>query len=69
MSTNSQKKSFCEILEFVLLSYALCKQVNKKTSHDHLNELIFEICGLKDSLNYCGLGYEEIYFDFQLVQS
>ena len=33
-----------------------------------MNELIFQIFGLNESLNYCEFFYEEIYFDFWLVQ-
>ena len=46
---------------------ASCKLFTK-TTKDQLNELIFQICRLNDSLNYCGVYYEEIYFDFWLVQ-
>ena len=40
----------------------------RKTIQNQLNELIFQICQLRDSLNYCGVYYEEIYFDFRLVK-
>ena len=29
-----------------------------------MNEIVFEICGLKDSFNYCWFYFEEVYFDF-----
>ena len=43
-------------IRVVLYAYHLYVNFKKKT-YDQLNELIFQICRLNDSLNYCGVYY------------
>ena len=64
--TNSQNKIVK--LEFCFYCVCtLCKPFPRKQLKINVNKLIFELCGLNDSLNYCGFYYEEICFDFWFV--
>ena len=42
---------------------AVCKLFTKTATSDQLNELIFQLCQLNYSLNYCGVYYEEVYIE------
>ena len=59
-------KSFIKVAFYEYQLYVNFLQ--KKTSKDHLNDVRYQICRLNDTLNYFGVYYKEIYFDFWLVQ-